>query len=685
MGYVRSYEHDEVLHELRQICHDEDWVLAVWSVTAGLRMVLPDGTLHSMVTQEPVTALAPGTWAQFRTRADQNVVTVLLNFHQPLQQHPVIQAVSDSITLGKRQGNFLVILSAVTRIPPELERHLVLIDHPLPDRGQLAAVAEGIVADEPGLLPQGAALQLLTEAASGLTTMEAENAFSLSIVEKEGLLPQEIWKYKEQLLRKTGYMRLNQGGETFDQLKGLDAMKDFCLRMLRPKTKNPLCRARGLLLLGASGAGKSSFVNALGNSVQSPAPMGSLVGQSLHGDQEIYFCSSDGSHVERTTVREAYESGCLGFTYSCTDRGGFLRSKVLQVVRHVRHERFVRVRTQRGLEILVTEGHSLFCRASVAQRAEFITGPSGWKRATALHAQTARRLGAGRLIAVRAGDLRIGQRIATVLKIGSPKRRYCKVDIGDSRIDVTEAMSQLAGLWIANGSLNKDYLRISSNVASPEVESALHVFGCSVTKYVDPNAVVASKGAVEFTLNSIDLARFAASLGFGVKGQHAHNKRVPAWMFGMPQDIVAAFLRGYFSGDGSFSGHNLEVGTRSNRLAYDVTGLLRRFGMAPYLHEEDKEGKPFYTLTISKTCELLKFHTQIGFLQEYKNSSLRRFLRGNKPRRRVKHRQTYGVLWDKVVAVEDVSSDDQYAYDLSVPGVERFASNWILAHNSSCS
>ncbi|MBM4090992.1 MAG: AAA family ATPase [Planctomycetes bacterium] len=126
------------------------------------------------------------------------------------------------------------------------------------------------------------------DAAAGLTRYEAESAMSLALVRHGHLEPSAIWQLKAQALTKSGLLTLRRGRECFDTLGGLASLKAFCLRALRQRSANDTqAKARGVLLLGVPGTGKSAFAKSLGNETGRPtltldvgSLMGSLVGQT---------------------------------------------------------------------------------------------------------------------------------------------------------------------------------------------------------------------------------------------------------------------------------------------------------------------------------------------------------------------------------------------------------------------
>lgn len=280
--WIQSHEHDDCLAEIARLCRDRNWRLAVWDVDAGLRVGVDEST-PSPGSNDPLAAIRS---LNALAAPDSSALLVLVNFHRFLSSAEIVQAVARQVTAGKQNRAFVVVLSPVVNIPVELEKHFAVLEHDLPDRAQLEAVARGI-ATEPGELPEGDALSAVLDSAAGLTRYEAESAFSLSLVRHGRLAPETLWEIKAGTLKKSGLLTLHRGSESFEQLGGLDALKSFCLRALRPGRRHPEAAGRGVLLLGVPGTGKSAFARALGNETGRPtltldigALMGGLVGQT---------------------------------------------------------------------------------------------------------------------------------------------------------------------------------------------------------------------------------------------------------------------------------------------------------------------------------------------------------------------------------------------------------------------
>jgi hypothetical protein len=286
--WIESHEHEDALADVTRLCHHQHWPLAVWDVAAGLR--LADGTAQEEIGSDPLAALQSLTTLA-EAAGENPSLLVLVNFQRFLNAAEVMQTMVQQITAGKHYRMFVVVLAPVVQIPVELEKLFVVVPHELPSRQQLMEIAQGI-ATEPGELPEGMELDRILDAASGLTRYEAEGAFSLALIRHNRIQADVLWEQKTQLLKKSGLLSLYRGGDSFSELGGLDALKAFSLRALRPRAAgisscSSSCRPRGVMLLGVSGTGKSAYCKALGNETGRPtlildvgSLMGSLVGQS---------------------------------------------------------------------------------------------------------------------------------------------------------------------------------------------------------------------------------------------------------------------------------------------------------------------------------------------------------------------------------------------------------------------
>lgn len=280
--WVQSHEHEDALTEIAQLClNNEDWRLAVWDIAQGLQI---PGQGDAAGTADPLVAIHA---VNGLVTPDGTAILVLVNFHRFMNSPEIVQAIARQITTGKQDRTFIVILSPIVQIPIELEKLFIVVEHQLPDQRQLEEIARGIATEE-GELPEDDELRHVIDAAAGLSRFEAEGAFSLALVRHGRIEPSTIWQLKSQALIKSRLLSLYRGGETFDQLGGLDNLKAFCLRaMRRPAHHDPLRRPRGVLLLSPPGCGKSQCCKCLGKETGRPVLvldvgmlMGSLVGQT---------------------------------------------------------------------------------------------------------------------------------------------------------------------------------------------------------------------------------------------------------------------------------------------------------------------------------------------------------------------------------------------------------------------
>jgi hypothetical protein len=281
--WIQSHEHQDALAEITQMCRHENWRLCIWDIEKGLQ--IPGATNGQAAQNGSPDPLAAIRSVNALAMDDSSALLVLVNFHRLLQSAEIVQALAQQVTAGKQNRCFILVLSPIVNLPVELEKLFVVLEHDLPGRDQLEAIARGIATEE-GELPDGDDLGRVLDAAAGLTRYEAEGAFSLSLVRNRRIEPSAIWELKSQTLKKSGVLTLHRGGDRFTDLGGLDGIKDFCLRALRPDRPANV-KPRGAILLGVPGSGKTKFACALGNETGRPTLIldprglyGSLLGQT---------------------------------------------------------------------------------------------------------------------------------------------------------------------------------------------------------------------------------------------------------------------------------------------------------------------------------------------------------------------------------------------------------------------
>ena len=293
--WIESSEYERVLD---YILEDEELKIHekyVWDIADGMRSV--DGSENFMQsdTTDPLFPI------QFISEKKSSIV-IVLNFYRFLGPHAspeIPQAMLNSLPKLKSNASHIIVVSPIVTLPPELEKYFVIINLPLPDEEMLTDICKTILKDNISRSSQKRLIDIVEipedigTSGLGLTKYEMEGAVSLSLAvtsEKDGepkLDSAIVRSQKSQIVKRNSNLEFSNFKEGFSSLGGLDNLKEFAL-----KTANSDL-ARGILLLGVPGTGKSHFAKALGNeigrstlSLNFGRLFGSLVGESERRTRE---------------------------------------------------------------------------------------------------------------------------------------------------------------------------------------------------------------------------------------------------------------------------------------------------------------------------------------------------------------------------------------------------------------
>lgn len=231
-------------------------IMARWDSAAGWRTLSAPGATH----QEPAQEMDPAAAIQRACQLLEAIVH-LENAHHYLDNPIVSQTLLNALPQLKSQGTTILISAPLVKIPAELTAQVRVLDHDLPNAEALGACLDQILPqDAPAITDDDR--QAILASGAGMTLSGFEDAAALSLVRRHHVDPTVIWQEKADAIKKSGGAEIYKGDDRFDQIGGLDAVKSFMIRSL---TGRP--GARGVLLLGVPGTGKSALAKALGNEV----------------------------------------------------------------------------------------------------------------------------------------------------------------------------------------------------------------------------------------------------------------------------------------------------------------------------------------------------------------------------------------------------------------------------------
>ncbi|MBI4148489.1 AAA family ATPase, partial [Candidatus Woesearchaeota archaeon] len=560
---------------------------------------------------------------------------------------------------------------------------------------------------------------------------------------------------------------------TYEDIGGLEEEVKKIREMVELPLKHPEIFQRlgveppkGVLLHGPPGTGKTLLAKAVANetnshfiSINGPEVMSKYYGQSLPGTERILVWDHG---VKRVPIGQIVDHQ-RKVKVACFDKQGkVVWSDVVGWIKHPRKSTLVAVKTATGRTIHVTDDHSLFTLTKkgiesvrtneLAANKSFIAIPKQIpeplqpttsvnlfdilndndhglvvRNAELYVAKAFSKLGrkqAADLLSVREKytydiiNRKVGLRVSKFLKLmntagvhfdQSRLRISTKGKGTSSVLELTPELCEFFGWWMAEGSFtNKNEVRLSLN--SMEVN---HVAALCTKLFNKTLVYRKNERSADVYVCSGVLGKVMKALGFG---GHAREKKVPDFIYNIEKQNLAAFLRGYISGDGSVNTRSpapqIEIDTESPDLADDLCYLFMRFGIVPKTY--GRTGRPQKRVCFADVENLRRFEA-IGFVDPVRNGFIHQYASQEIVSRRDRvpldavgapgawqDCRTIGVqmlktipaelqaalggdvFWDRVVDVTPLPDQPDFVYDVSVEPCQNFIAGvgGIFAHNS---
>src|SRR5262245_41488587 len=282
--WVVTGEEERVERYLFEAAASVGYVARTWDVAQGVADM--SGKVDQQLgSQDPAQTMT--TIAERSERGSERGVWIMRDLPAWLSGPPMAATLRQARNLARSlpstpsaSAQAVIVITPSSEVPPELNGHVTVIEWPLPDRVEVAAMLD-VLTEQYKLEFQNGDRERAIDAAIGLTGEEVQACYASSIVKSRKVDPKAVASEKKKIIAKEKVLEwFDPLPEGLDAIGGLDALKSWL--KARSVAYSPAARAyglpapKGVLLVGVPGCGKSMTAKAVGTAFQAPLLRGDL-------------------------------------------------------------------------------------------------------------------------------------------------------------------------------------------------------------------------------------------------------------------------------------------------------------------------------------------------------------------------------------------------------------------------